>query len=243
MTGQPIERMTLAVPGPVHTDPVMLTNIRWQFSRDALKSRFNVAELVVVNDFQAAALGAVLEPYERLKVLNAATPDDGPVVVAGAGTGLGMAWLPRNTLNGLPQATEGGHIDFAPLMKRRLFCISVSPPAMAMYPMSGFSAATVWSTPTVFLPATVRWPERRPRSWRWPIRATRMRNRPYVPSSLFLPPMPAISRWLSIRAAASICAVDFPYTSQTGSTQPSSSPAMRRRDACRIWYAAFRYFW
>lgn len=121
VTGQTIEQMTLAVPGPVHTDPVVLTNIRWQFSRDAVKSRFKAAELVVVNDFQAAALGAVLEPYERLKVLNAATPDEGPVVVAGAGTGLGMAWFPRNTLGGLPQATEGGHIDFAPVDEAQTF--------------------------------------------------------------------------------------------------------------------------
>lgn len=113
--GQRIDRMTLAVPGPVHSDPVMLTNIRWQLSRAAIQARFNVGELRVVNDFQAAALGAVLEPFERLKVLNPGTPDDGPVVVAGAGTGLGLAWLPHNDLDTLPQATEGGHADFAPL--------------------------------------------------------------------------------------------------------------------------------
>ena len=113
--GQPIDRMTLAVPGPVHTEPVMLTNIQWQLSRPAIKARFEVGELRVVNDFQAAALGAVLEPFERLKVLNPGTPDEGPVVVAGAGTGLGMAWLARNELDAIPQATEGGHVDFAPL--------------------------------------------------------------------------------------------------------------------------------
>ncbi len=112
--GMPIERMVLAVPGPVHTDPVLLTNIQWQLRREALRARFQVAELVIVNDFQAAALGAINQPYERLKVLNPGTADDGPVVVAGAGTGLGMAWLPQRDHPGLPRATEGGHLDFAP---------------------------------------------------------------------------------------------------------------------------------
>jgi len=112
--GQPIDHMVLAVPGPVHEDPVLLTNIRWQLSRDALQTRYQAAKLTVVNDFQAAALGATAEPYERLKVLNAATRDEGPVVVAGAGTGLGMAWLPDGRGGALPRATEGGHMDFAP---------------------------------------------------------------------------------------------------------------------------------
>ena len=112
--GEPIDQMVLAVPGPVHSDPVVLTNINWRLQRDALRSRFQVSRLTIVNDFQAAALGAVSEPYERLKVLNAVTPDEGPVVVAGAGTGLGMAWLPERNFDGLPRATEGGHLDFAP---------------------------------------------------------------------------------------------------------------------------------
>jgi len=118
--GEPIERMVLAVPGPVHQDPITLTNIRWQLRRETLRACFQAGELMIVNDFQAAALGAVNEPYESLKVLNAATPDDGPVVVAGAGTGLGMAWLPARDYPGLPRATEGGHLDFAPNDARQL---------------------------------------------------------------------------------------------------------------------------
>jgi len=119
-SGEPIERMVLAVPGPVHQDPVTLTNIRWQVRRDTLRTRFQVGDLMIVNDFQAAALGAVNEPYETLKVLNPATPDEGPVVVAGAGTGLGMAWLPTRDCPELPRATEGGHLDFAPNDARQL---------------------------------------------------------------------------------------------------------------------------
>jgi glucokinase len=109
-----IDLMVLALPGPVHDDPVTLTNIDWRADRLTLQRRFDIARLQIVNDFQAAALGAVQQPYERLEVLNPATPDAGPRVVAGAGTGLGMAWLCDDRLDRLPQATEGGHLDFAP---------------------------------------------------------------------------------------------------------------------------------
>ena len=119
-TGQPIEHMVLAVPGPTHTDPIQLTNIDWKLDRERLQARFRVSRLTIVNDFQAAALGAIAEPRERLKVLNAATPDAGAVVVAGAGTGLGMAWLPMNETGVLPRATEGGHLDFGPNNEREL---------------------------------------------------------------------------------------------------------------------------
>ena len=112
--GLPLDHMVLAVPGPVHDDPVVLTNIDWQLDRDSLRDRFQAARLTVVNDFQAAALGAVAATAEDCKMLNGAEQDDGPVVVAGAGTGLGMAWLPQAQGTRLPQATEGGHLDFAP---------------------------------------------------------------------------------------------------------------------------------
>jgi glucokinase len=111
---QPVDQMVLAVPGPVQREPVELTNINWTLHRDRLSARFRVSELTIVNDFQAAALGAVNEPYEHLTVLNPVTPDDGPAVITGAGTGLGMAWLAQRDQKSLPHPTEGGHIDFAP---------------------------------------------------------------------------------------------------------------------------------
>jgi glucokinase len=113
-TGEPVGTMVLALPGPVAQDPVQLTNIDWRIQRNTLNRRFGVRRLTLINDFQAAALGAVNEPFELLKVLNPAPPDDAPVVVTGAGTGLGMAWFARRSQPALPQATEGGHLDFAP---------------------------------------------------------------------------------------------------------------------------------
>lgn len=113
-SGRSIDDIVLAVPGPVYDDPVTLTNIDWRIHRAALQQHFNARTLTVVNDFQAAALGALAIADNDLVILNEAPVGDGPVVVAGAGTGLGMAWLPRADHPGLPQPTEGGHLDFAP---------------------------------------------------------------------------------------------------------------------------------
>jgi glucokinase len=110
----PIGHMVLALPGPVQRDPIALTNIDWVLQRDALRKRFGLKRLTIVNDFQAAALGALHAAPEDRSALNDAPAGAGPVVVAGAGTGLGMAWLPAASDDALPHATEGGHVDFAP---------------------------------------------------------------------------------------------------------------------------------
>lgn len=112
--GSAIDNMVLAVPAPVHDGPITLTNISWTLQPEEMKHRFGSSTLQIVNDFQAAAVGAINQPPDRLVELNAASAVDGPVVVTGAGTGLGMAWLPRREPEQIPRATEGGHVDFAP---------------------------------------------------------------------------------------------------------------------------------
>jgi glucokinase len=112
--GAALSAMVLALPGPVHRDPVRLTNIDWEISRATLGRRFGAQHLLLVNDFQAAAVGVLTVPASARVSLNPVAADAGPVVVAGAGTGLGMAWLPRADHAGLPHATEGGRMDFGP---------------------------------------------------------------------------------------------------------------------------------
>ncbi|WP_078118358.1 glucokinase [Thiosocius teredinicola] len=109
-----IDNMVLAVPGPVHRDPVELTNINWSISRASLKAHYATERLTIVNDFQAAAMGAISASPDDMTTLNSGSHARGPLVVTGAGTGLGMAWFADSEAPGLPRATEGGHIDFAP---------------------------------------------------------------------------------------------------------------------------------
>lgn len=114
-----ISRMVLALPGPPDAECVTLTNIDWQVERKQLASRFRVEDIVLLNDFQAAAVGAIHS--NALVSLNPAGTRalTGTAVVTGAGTGLGMAWCNDVSEDELPVATEGGHVDFAPLNREQ----------------------------------------------------------------------------------------------------------------------------
>lgn len=118
-TGARIARMVLALPGPADAERVTLTNIAWQVERSHLLTRFGAEEVRLLNDFQAAAAGAIhsAAPVELNGV--GKRPRTGAAVVTGAGTGLGLAWCADIAACGLPIDTEGGHADFAPVNREQ----------------------------------------------------------------------------------------------------------------------------
>ena len=103
-------RMSLAVAGPVDGPSVSFTNNHWSFSKCEVKSRFSLSSLTIVNDFTAQSL---VPPYLRKKNLISVrdgTPyPDTPIIVLGAGTGLGFAALMPIADNWRPLETEGGN--------------------------------------------------------------------------------------------------------------------------------------
>lgn len=117
MSGSRFDGGCLAVAGPVADDGLRarLTNLPWIIDSAALAARFGLPMPGLVNDFAAAALGAVTSAPDQLLTLQPGEPlPAAPRLVVGAGTGLGMALL-------LPEAggwrivpTEGGHVAFAP---------------------------------------------------------------------------------------------------------------------------------
>lgn len=106
-----------ALAGPIADDgrSARLTNLPWTVDAAEIARRFALPEPRLVNDFAAAAMGAVTAPVDALVTLQRGEPlADAPRLVVGAGTGLGMAIV-------LPQgegwrivAGEGGHAGFAP---------------------------------------------------------------------------------------------------------------------------------
>lgn len=105
----------LGLPGPVAGRRVALTNLPWQVDADELESACRIGRVQSVNDFQAAACGVDALSADRLLVLNPGQPDlQGPRLVAGAGTGLGVAPVFFCQGRHVPLACEGGHMDFAP---------------------------------------------------------------------------------------------------------------------------------
>jgi len=108
--------LSLALPGVVDENRAVLTNLPWLIQKQALRDEFHFDDVFFMNDFQASASGiSSLDAADKI-VLNPGELVAGGVQVAvGAGTGLGVAWRQKNKTTYSVNATEGGHIDFAPV--------------------------------------------------------------------------------------------------------------------------------
>jgi len=115
----------LAVAGPVHPveqgEQVKVTNLPWLLDSRALVSRFGIARIRLINDFQAIGFGIEHLPTNSLDTLQDGSPVTGGTrAVLGAGTGLGQTILvPRGSAYEV-LATEGGHVDFGPTSELEL---------------------------------------------------------------------------------------------------------------------------
>jgi glucokinase len=115
--------VSMAVAGPVgspgNLNPVIrFTNNPWIIRPALIPEKLGVTDYTLVNDF--AAVAHAVARADDSQFLNLAGPDaplgrEGTISVIGPGTGLGVAHLYRSGDNYRVQATEGGHIDFAPL--------------------------------------------------------------------------------------------------------------------------------
>lgn len=112
----PPDSLYLALPGPVGARQVRLTNLTWVVDADVLSRELGIADVRLVNDFQAAARGVETLNKSDVYVLNAGIPKlGGTRVITGAGTGLGVAWMQADSAGRYAvYASEGGHMDFAP---------------------------------------------------------------------------------------------------------------------------------
>ncbi len=114
-----------ALAGPVSGRRVKLTNLPWEVDADVIGARFSIAQVSLINDFEAAGLGiAALQPDDLLTLQAGEAQAQGMRVVVGAGTGLGVAWLPWQGGGHAVHPSEGGHMDFAPTdaMQYELLC-------------------------------------------------------------------------------------------------------------------------
>lgn len=112
--GRPPRRAALACAGPVEKDAVRLTNSPWRVEAAELKRRFDLEQVILVNDFGAVAWALPVLPPESLRAVGGGSARrDRPAVVLGPGTGLGVAtYLPGPTSapgGGGVIVGEGGH--------------------------------------------------------------------------------------------------------------------------------------
>ncbi|MEB3105701.1 MAG: glucokinase [Cyanobacteriota bacterium] len=104
----------LAVAGPVQAGRAQLTNLPWQLEERQLASATGIPLVELVNDFAVLIYGLPhLEPDQQALIRPGQAQSGEPLLVVGAGTGLGVAYgVP--TASGLRAvASEGGHAEFA----------------------------------------------------------------------------------------------------------------------------------
>lgn len=113
------EAVAMSVAGPVGDEVIRFTNNPWILRPARIQEMLGPRRQTVVNDFEAvghAVATADEGDFLHLTGPEGALPATGTLSVLGPGTGLGVAHLYRDGRGGYHvQATEGGHIDYAPL--------------------------------------------------------------------------------------------------------------------------------
>ena len=111
--------VAMAIAGPVGGDVIRFTNNPWIIRPALTKEKLGVENYTIVNDFEAVAHAvarASEDQFIHLTGPKGALPATGRLTVLGPGTGLGVAHLYREPTGAYRvSATEGGHVDFAPL--------------------------------------------------------------------------------------------------------------------------------
>ncbi|HJT97850.1 MAG TPA: glucokinase, partial [Rhodanobacteraceae bacterium] len=117
-----VDRIALALAGYVIDDVVVNVNLPWTVSVSALRESLGVAELAIVNDFEAVAhaIGHIDAAGATLLSGPAEAALPGPMLVVGPGTGLGAALRIPHVPRPVVLATEAGQATLAPGTDREI---------------------------------------------------------------------------------------------------------------------------
>jgi glucokinase len=113
LDGRAVDRLTLAIAAPAEGDRIPLTNRNWMIDRAEIVAALGLADLRIVNDFEA--LGHALARPEALDsvAVKPGTPaPQGTRIILGAGTGFNCS---ARLANASVVVCEAGHTTFAPL--------------------------------------------------------------------------------------------------------------------------------
>lgn len=109
----------IAIAGPVGGEVIRFTNNPWIIRPALIGEKLGVDRYTLVNDFGAVGHAVARAPasdFVQLCGPEEDLPAAGTLSVLGPGTGLGVAHVWRDGKGSYRvQATEGGHVDFAPL--------------------------------------------------------------------------------------------------------------------------------
>lgn len=113
--GERITGAGFGVAGAAIGNKIKMTHRPITVDGDAIRERFLIPDVAVVNDLAAAARGLdVLGPRDLVTIQAGKAVPEAPRVVLGIGTGLGVAYLIPNDKGFDIIPGEGGHAGFAP---------------------------------------------------------------------------------------------------------------------------------
>ena len=103
------------VAGPVRQGSARITNLPWRIETRQLSRRTGIRRVALQNDFVSAAMGLrFLKPAQLATLARGRTEPEAPIVILGAGTGLGQAAVVQVHGHDVVVPSEGGHVDFGP---------------------------------------------------------------------------------------------------------------------------------
>jgi len=108
----------ISVASPITGDIIRLTNNPWVIRPSLIPERLGADVYTVINDFGAVGHAVAQLPaadFEHLCGPDMPLPTQGITTVCGPGTGLGVAQVLKTDRRYHVLATEGGHVDYAPL--------------------------------------------------------------------------------------------------------------------------------
>ena len=109
-----------AIAGPIqtmhqNTQQASVTNLDWQINSAETCQRHGLANVRLINDFEAIAHGLrLLDNNDRVVIHQGDYQPNSPKLILGAGTGLGVCQIIYHNDSYRVIASEGGHSDFAP---------------------------------------------------------------------------------------------------------------------------------
>lgn len=113
--GEKAEAACFAVAGPVAKGQAQLTNLTWRLDQLHLAEVLGIPKLELVNDFAVLIYGLPhLGTGQQVQVKNGQATPAAPLMVIGAGTGLGVAFGVHTPSGLVAMASEGSHAEFAP---------------------------------------------------------------------------------------------------------------------------------
>ncbi len=100
----------------IHSGKAQLTNREWLLNEKKLQNSFGFTKVTLINDLSAVCSGLpFLAETELLQIQGGQAAKQGIQAVIAPGTGLGEGFLIHSDVCFVPQGSEGGHCDFAPL--------------------------------------------------------------------------------------------------------------------------------